>query len=335
MSLLALLCASAAAAPYGEVVALWQPDEEGRWARVERADEAWMERGDEIVSLEVGATPDASDRVVTQRARVQLRSVEHDREITIYEDSAVVLEEWGVLHELGAVLYEVRGAFEVHYYGAEALVEGTRFWVEGDGAGTGMVSVEEGRVRVRNESGAVLLGRRSAMASVAPGEVPAAPEGPAARAARTLHWERWRERRWQPLEVGTLLVTGVGQQTGEEEVGARLGVHGLARLDLPGRWELSYSGGLTNTPTTTQLPSGLGLARSHGLLSVGGRADLLLGWGIDCEAGSAFPVVRGGGSLTGALRVPLGSRTALETHAAAGWVDGPRAELGFGATRQL
>ncbi len=139
----------------GGVLSVQEPDEAGAWAEVEGASEAWVERQGVRALAAVGLELADSDRIITERARVRLRA--GAGEITVYEDTSVVIEEWGLSHELGALFVEVSDIFRVSWGSADAIVEGTAFQVEADGE-TFAVLVSRGHVRVRNELGEVLVG---------------------------------------------------------------------------------------------------------------------------------------------------------------------------------
>jgi len=145
------------AAPHARIDAIWEA--EGRaWVLVGESLQVHVDgsegagRGDD---LELG------DTVVTEGARVRIER-DDGQLYVLGPDSELVLEEDGVLQALGEVLYEVEGFFRVEHEGVEAAVEGTRFAFQIDESGevdVVEVHVRDGRVRVANDAGEVLVRR--------------------------------------------------------------------------------------------------------------------------------------------------------------------------------
>lgn len=196
-----LLVAGPSARADGVVVAVQEADEVGAWTTWQPAPgtttaEAYLLRGDERVPLAVGDTVRDHDLVVTRRGRLRVE-VPDKGTITIYDDTRVELQDFGLTHQLGGLLIEVQDAFRVEYVQVEAVVEGTRFRVEGDATGRGLVRVEEGRVRVSSPEGEVRVSAGE-LARLVPGSAPAKEVADAGRRAPA-------GRRFHPLSIGPQL----------------------------------------------------------------------------------------------------------------------------------
>ena len=154
MSALLPAAVHAQAAPYGQVIQPHEMDDAGEWSPVSQATEAWVERSGQRSQPNLGFALMSTDRIITEQARLEI-SRDDGEVITIYEDTTVVLEEWGITHELGAMFVEVSDYFKISWGSSEAVVEGTAFKVESGGESFAVL-VEEGAVRVRNPTGEVL-----------------------------------------------------------------------------------------------------------------------------------------------------------------------------------
>jgi len=159
----------AQAVPYGQVIQPYEMDEAGAWTPVTQATEAWVERAGQRGQPKQGFALTSTDRIITEQARLEI-SRDDGEVITIYEDTTVVLEEWGITHELGAMFVEVSDYFKISWGSSEAVVEGTAFKVESGGESFA-VMVEEGAVRVKNPAGEVLA-TAGKVAEVLPGVPP-------------------------------------------------------------------------------------------------------------------------------------------------------------------
>ncbi len=329
MWLVAPFVVSAAAfAADARVVGIWEPDAVGNWNPADMTGEAWVIRPDgSRAFLNNGTLVPRSDRVVTQEARVALQLSDNDT-ITIYPGSSVVQEEWGVLQELGAVLYEVEGAFRVRYARTEAVVEGTRFLVRGAGAEPEAVVVYRGRVRVRNPQGEVVV-TAGQMASLTPGLGPALAVSPVAPLLPGAPTPK-PERGLTPWVVGIGVGGGLGFQ------GAETGWRGQIRTDIlmkraiVGRLRAVGSVGWVNSEESSQFPINLGVEAAFGAFSVGGSGALLVGYGLDCDTGQAYPAIRGGGAAHVGAEVWSGS-VGGQARVLGGWADGPTVNGTLGA----
>ncbi|MCB9779705.1 MAG: FecR domain-containing protein [Alphaproteobacteria bacterium] len=302
----------------GLVLAVQTRDRAGGWrpwdsAQDEALQEAWILQADARAPLAVGTRIALSDVVVTRQARVRMELPDKG-EITIYEDSYVRLEEWGLRHELGGLLVKVQGAFKVQYASTEALVEGTRFRVEAITPEEGMVAVEEGKVRVRNELGEVLLLKGQA-ATFGPSQAPAF-----AKSGRLPV-----PRRWRPASVGLQVGGGLGDHIGLDKGAGEIRADILTRVRL-GNFGLTNTVGVVNSTTTSHFPVTAGGEYWFGPVAVGAQGDLLLGTKELCGTGTTSQLVASGaGHLTGAVRVPLGPALVLDGRVLAGWSTGPQA----------
>lgn len=315
-------------APLAYVVAeILELSSQGEWTPGPGTGEAFQVTPQGDQPLQPGEHLGADARVVTHQARVVLRGHE-DYEITLYEDTDLVLAEYGAWQRFGAVLYEVHGEFKVRYARFEALVEGTRFLVEGDALGHGSVAVSRGRVRVRSLQGEVRV-RRGQMATLSAGLPP-------------------ERRRWRPRtspDRGALARAATAARP-RVVLGAELrGRYGLgdqpaadgsgelrarAALRLPGPLSAVSTVGVNTSGDQGYFPASLGVQAQLGPVSVGGSGQLSMGLKQDCAAGTISPTIKGGGSLDLGVYLPLGERLELDGQLSGGWLYGPEVKLGIG-----
>lgn len=299
----------------------------GDWVAVPGSSEALLVTPEGDTPLELGQALGSTARIITHQARVELSDAAGEV-LTLHEETDLVLQDYGAWQRFGAVLYDVRREFEVRYARNEALVEGTRFLVEGDTEGHGSVAVSRGRVRVRSLQGEVLV-RRGHLAQLDPGEPP-------------------ERRRWRPpgrpglggaggdlaKAAGSRIALGAAA-TGRYGIGDHTAAGGsgelraTAALRLP---VLSVVGslGLNTAGDQGHFPLSVGVERRIGPLSVGGSGQLSVGLKASCDAGTLVPVVSGGGSVDLGLHVPVGSHLELGALISGGWLYGPEIKAGVG-----
>ncbi len=313
-----------------EIEALWAPDWAGAWAPVKTTGEAWVERGGETLPVAVGMTLAPDDRLVTQQARVRLR-LDEDHVATAYEGSAMVLREWTYVdQQLGRLVYEVRDLFRVQYARTEVLVEGTTFAVDGSADGSGQVAVLEGRVRVRNDDGEVVLDRGDVAVLSAAG-------APVAMAAARSVLKTWRERpdgSYTPLEIGLRAGLGYGDSLAVQSPGVQLRTELYGRFELRGPLSLAGSIGLLNSTTTSRFPISLGPELALGPVALRASATAVTGACVACSDGDVEPMVRPGGLGAVAFRPQVG-RWRPELQLSMGWAWGPFVDATVGVARRL
>lgn len=298
----------------------------GDWSAVQTTGEAFLVGPQGDVPLSTGQQLGSAARVVTQQARVELDGSGGEH-LTLYQGSDITLEDYGLWERFGAVLCDVHHSFEVHYARFEALVEGTRFLVEGDETGHGSVAVSRGRVRVRSLQGEVLV-RRGHLAKLEPGMPP--------------DRRRWRPPGQPHLGLGSDLAEAAGKRV---VVGAALsGRYGLGDRTASGpSGELRATGalrlpvftvvgslGLNTAGSQGHFPLSVGVEKRFGPLSVGGSGQLSAGLSQDCDTGAIIPRISGGGSLDLGLHLPVGQHLELGGLLSGGWLYGPELKLGVG-----
>jgi hypothetical protein len=315
--LLAILASSRAwAGPYAVVDALWTPDAAGRWHPVRETGEV-VRIGDRQEPLAVGDALAQGDRVVVAEARARLRLAGGEA-IVLDAGADVVLEERGVLQQLGDALYHVRDAFRVRYGYVEAAVDGTRFAVlTPEPAADPVVAVVDGRVTVSGGGEPVPLRGRGATA------------GPGPRA-----WsdsERARVRELLRLQGPPRLAIGAFAGFGA----AGDGFAGQLRLD--GRLRVGRSVGLVGSAAVVgtgdrfHLAPALGAEQWIGPGALGVAALLRVGPASEA-CGPARIRILPGAALTGRWRVPLGGPWGWDVGLEAGWAGGPYGDLGTGVS---
>mgnify|MGYP000374136554 FL=1 len=301
----------------GVVLAVQEADDVGAWSTWQPAagtttGEAFVVRGDDRVPLSVGDTIRDDDLLVTRRGRVRI-AVEGKGEITVYDGTVVLLRDYGLEHVLGGVLIEVQDAFRVEYARSEAVVEGTRFRVEGNAAGVGVVVVEEGRVRVRSgaEAVAVNAGEQAAVDGVsAPqhGDAPWALLPPSAR-------------RSFPVSVGPQVGLGRAHHLGLDAATSEWRTDVLVRWRLPGAFSVSATGGLAANTQTAHVPVSAGVEWWTGPVGLGVAMEGLLGVAEPSPTDTALAVGAAGYGTVN-LSVPVHRRFTVDGRALVGWSTG-------------
>lgn len=272
-------------------------------------------RGTERVPLAVGDAVYNTDLIVTRRGRVRV-TVEGKGEITVYDDTRVALEDYGLRHELGGLLIEVQDAFRVQYAQTTASVEGTRFRVEGAESGAGVVIVEEGLVRVTSPDGEVLVAAGE-QAAIQPGQA-LVKEGANARGRAP------QQRRYYPFSIGPQLGGGLNNHIGLAGGTGAIRADVLGRLRLPGPFAVSMTGGLVNSTTTSHFPVTTSFEFWLGPVGFGAAGDLMLGVKESCDPPSRTLVVSGAGHVTANVSIPVRPRWLFDARLMAGWSAGPQ-----------
>lgn len=300
---------------------------QGEWTSGPGTGEAFRVTAEGDQPLTLGEHLGADARIVTHQARVVLHGPD-DYELTLYEDTDLVLAEYGAWQRFGAVLYEVHGAFTVRYARFEALVEGTQFLVEGDELGHGSVAVSRGRVRVRSLQGEVRL-RRGQLATLEPGMPP----------ERRAWSPRTAPGRGQLADVPSAarptLMLGADLR-GRYGFGDQVAGDGSGELrlrtvvGLPGPFDVVGTVGLNTAVDQGYFPASLGVQSRIGPVSVGGSGQLSVGLVQDCVADTITPTIHGGGTLDLGVYLPLGERLELNGQLSGGWLYGPEVKLGVG-----
>jgi len=305
----------------GVVVALQQADDFGAWTTWQpkpgfATGEAFVVRGEQRVALAVGDTIRDDDLLVTRRGRVRIE-VEGKGEITVYDGTVVLLRDYGVEHVLGGLLIEVQDAFRVEYAQTEAVVEGTRFRVEGDARGRGAVVVEEGRVRVRSRGGEVAV-EAGQLASVEADLAPVREDAPWALLPPD-------ERRFFPVTVGPQVGLVRAQHIGLTEPTSEWRTDLLVRWRLPGSFAVAATTGLAANAFTAHVPVTASVEWWTGPLGLGVAMEGLFGVAEDSPEETSLAVA-GAGWGTVNLSVPVHRRLNLDARMLAGLSTG--AQLG-------
>jgi hypothetical protein len=268
---LLLWVSTALAGPWAEIDAVWE-DQEGRWRGVAASDQGRVNdtpglvRGQELVE---------QDRVETSGARVRIR-FDSGEQIVVEPQGRLVLEDRGVLQELGEALYDVRGVFQVRCQGVEAAVEGTRFTVALLEDGTVEVTVLEGVVKVTDVDGQVRVVRGEMARGLPDGQAPTATSsGGAAAGAKALS----RQLSLPRLSGGVV----VGGAFAAQSLQLQTRLTGRARL-TPGLW-LSTDLGIETFDARFHLPLSAGLETQLGPVALGLQSHNLLGQEV-CPDGS-------------------------------------------------
>lgn len=316
-----LAAAGGGAQADGTVVAIQQATERGGWSTWQAkagttSGEAFVVRGDTRVPLAVGDTVRDDDLVVTRRGRVRIE-VPDKGEITVYDATVVSLQDYGLRHVLGGVLIEVQDAFRVEYAQTRASVEGTQFRVEGDARGDGYVAVVEGKVRVANEAGDVLV----EAGKVALVGATAAPDARTATRAQLSP----RDRRSHPVSVGPRVGLGRAHHLGLEEATAETRTDVFVRWHLPGPFSVSAASGFAVNPETAHVPVMVGVEAWTGPLGFGLAMERLIGYGATDSTDSLELTGAGAGYGTVNLSVPLAPRVSFESQALLGYSTGVQA----------
>ncbi len=317
------LPAARAEAPFAVVDAIEVREGASRWRRARRTSRAWWQLPEgEPVPLQQGGAIPRGAWVVTEGARVAIRLSEGGR-LTVEPDSLVQLDQPGVFQELGRILYEVRRSFAVETDTVEAVVEGTRFYVQ---AGpTQAVAVLRGRVRVRAGSNEVVLGRGQVVRLEEGGLGPPRRLGGEDRRAML----RAGRSLWVPsLELGVSAggrVDGAGAiPLATVDARLRLGTHLLLAANLG-------AGGVAGT---LHLPLNVGLEGALGPIRAGvGPATAIEATEGPC-ASRVLLHIGVQGTLSASLPAGLaGLRLHPTLHLL--WLDGPSADLALGVSWAL
>ena len=316
----------AEAATWGEVDAIWAPDATGTWQRTDRSGGALLieEGSDEVLS--VGLMLEEGARIRTTQARVRIR-LKRRGQVVIRPESDVVLEDGGVLQDVGEVFYSVEGAFRVQYRGIEAAVEGTQFTVgPGDDLEKVEVAVGEGRVRVASagQSSVVSGGQMVVFSAAAP------PPIAQAMAPRSLQAFR-SGRKHLGLPTASVAVLGTGRIDGSDwTLGRGLRVQGRIRL-APGM-RLVVETGLAGDADRFHLQESLGVETAVGPVGISVHGDLDIGEAVDCEGNTQPVSVRVGASSVLRFRVPLPHAWGLESQLRLRYEGAIVGELGLGVS---
>ncbi len=308
---LLLLTESAQAAPYARIDAIWE--EQGKaWVLVATSTEVHIDdsegasRGDEV---------DIGDTFTTGSARARIERSDGQL-MVVAPQSELVLEEEGVLQSLGEVLYEVEGFFRVEHEGVEAAVEGTRFAfdVEDD---TVHVTVRDGRVRVANEAGEVLVRRGQAAEVIGD----AAPELVEPWSGADLEL-----RLGPPRQSLGLMFTGA-YAADSPQLGAKM----VARQRLMSTVSLTIDLGIQGDGGRFHFPISAGFETTAGPFAVGLQSVNLLGQEL-CPDGTTETKLHPGGAVH--VRYPrrLVGPLVLELQVRAGYSRDPFADIGLGVS---
>ncbi len=306
----------ASAEPFATVSDLTEPTPRGH-RPVSATGEAVVIREGVEVPLAVGMELLQGDTVRTTTARVTIALSAKER-LVVEEGSELVLEERGVLQQLGDVYYRVRGAFSTTYATVEATVEGTEYLVSGGDAVT--VGVRRGVVRVASGGESVAV-KKNQIVTVAPGETPPQPaKWPAAQKAGQLGFT-W-PRLSPPVTIGARVGAGLGRQG----VG---GVEGFARLSLPAGWRVVLDAGAEGiVGPGVAIPLGAGVGHGFGPLTLAAQlTPTLVLWDDGCARGGDLEL---GGAGSAALSLPLAFGLRFEAELEGGWSGGLVADAAIG-----
>ncbi len=313
------------AAAFATVERIWVPESPRPSDAVRQTGEATRVRGEDVVPLSVGLDLEVGDELRSTGAQVRVRYLDGGQ-FTLQPDSAVVLEERGILQRLGEVLYQVEGVFRVQYGAVEAAVEGTRFLVSGGQDGQVLVAVEQGKVLVR-AAGEEVLVRGGQVVTVPSGAGPDPVRAQTAGQADVLFHlaSSLGEPRWTlGVVVGGTQVADAFNNTTQAFLRARV---------APG-WRLTASVGLSTTGERFHLPASLGLERRFGPTGLGVEGLAYFGRRTDCLGQVTLPLLPGVAAV-GRLRLPMTDRLALETRVRAGWAGAPTFDITMGASLGL
>ena len=321
------LLQGAEAATWGEVDAIWAPDASGTWRRVQQSGGALLLEGEDESVLAVGQELEEGVRIRTTQARVRIRRSSQGQ-VVVRPESDVLLEDGGVLQDIGEVFYSVEGAFRVKYRGVEAAVEGTQFVVgPGSEDGAVQVSVGEGRVRVASAGESQLVHGGRGL-EVHPSKTPGAAVALSSSALRGLR----AGRKQLGLPSASLAVLGTGRLAAsgfEFQRGLRLQV----RLRLAPGLRLVAETGVSGDASRFHLEESLGVESAVGPLGFGVHGDVDIGESVDCE-GNVIPVgVRVGASSTFRYRMSLPHAWGLEGQLRFRYDGAISGELGLGVSR--
>ena len=307
---LLLLTEPAFAAPHARIDAIWE--EQGKaWVLVGSSTEVHVEgsegarRGDD---LELG------ESLTTGAARVRIAQGDGQL-LVVGPESELVLEEEGALQLLGDVLYEVEGFFRVEHEGVEAAVEGTRFGFEVEGEVV-EVHVQDGKVRVANDAGEVLV-RRGQTAEVIGDNAPELVE----KVSGTVDF-----RLGPPRQSVGLMFSGAYAAEAPQ-----LGAKVVARQRLSGAVALTLALGIEGSGGRYHFPISGGFETTTGPVAVGLQSVNLLGQEV-CPDGTVETKLHPGGAVH--VRYPrrLVGPLMVELQVRAGYSRDPFADLGVGVS---
>jgi len=339
LSLLSL-ATPALCAPIAQVETIEERNAAGAWRKQHGPTTgAWVRHPDgQEEFLYPGMPLDAEDRIISEEARVRLQLLDDGlslwEQITIYEESDLVLKDWGVLQDLGLIIYQVRGEFTTQYGTVKGAVGGTRYVVS--------TSAEEATLSVT---------RHTVTLHQAPPDAPPGPPAPGDQALLSLH--RGESASWSsgtlPVRttsgppvlpgrpprasrsIGLLAGGGYSWRTGDRPDSPQVAWSVIGRRSIGSSVDLVATAGLTNTTLHSRFPLTVGAEYAAGPLTVGADGRLLLGYTEDCDSGEAALAARGGGSLSAGLRHPIG-RLTVEGRLTAGWAVGPFVNAALGSS---
>jgi hypothetical protein len=287
------MLATALAAPWAEIDAVWEDGREVRLSEAVTVDGEPARLGMDLNEGDVVVVgPEAQLRIVYERGD----------QVVLYSDTEVTLGENTLLQELGTVFLDLEGAFKVLYGEVEAAVEGTRYEVAGDGATT-TVRVSEGAVRVTagGESVVVLAGEMTVVDGT-----PATPTETA---------------RWTPDGLGPPR-TQVGVMGGGAWIlgapHAELRAYGRRRI-TPG-WQAALSIGIESSGGRFHMPLAVGIERRFWRTAVGVEGMFFLGPETDCTG--TRTVIKPGGAAVGRVVIARPGPFEFAIAGRAGYLDG-------------
>jgi hypothetical protein len=235
------------------------------------------------------------DVISTGESRVTIRLYQSDSwgrgQLVFFEDTTVTLADYGLLQELGSVMYKGHGSFSVHGMLFNAGTEGTTFALLLQPDGVGLVQVMEGSMRITRGTEELRV-RKGEQAWIRPGQ-PLLIEELASRRQRG-KGARPRKRR-----LGVELGAGLGGDGGRLQAtvipAARFYLPGPLAVDLRAalQEELGQGGALDPEPS---LSPGLLLDFGPLFLGLSGQAELIKASVPDCDTllhGPAELKVRG------------------------------------------
>lgn len=308
---LLLLTTTGQAAPHARIDAIWE--QQGKaWVLVGESTEVHLDgsegaaRGDDI---EQGTV------LTTGGARVRVEEADGDL-VVVAPMSELSFDEAGVIQALGEALYEVEGTFRVRHEGVEAAVEGTRFVMDIDDDTT-HVTVKDGKVRVANDAGEVLV-RRGQAAEVIGDAAPELVE-PWSGAELEL-------RLGPPRQSLGVMVTGA-YAADAPQLGAKM----VARQRLMSSVALTLDVGIESTGDRFHFPIAGGFETTAGPVALGLQSVNLLGQEL-CPDGTVETRLHPGGAVHVRYPFRLTGPLLLEVQVRAGYSRDPFADVGLGVS---
>lgn len=331
MLLLLSLAGPALSAPIAQVETIEERSDRGAWRKQHGpTTDAWVRHPDgQEEFLYPGMPIEPDDRIISEQARVRLLLTDGGlslwQHIILYEESDVVLQDWGVVQDIGQVIYQVRGEFTTQYGTVKGAVGGTRYHL--------LASEEEATLAVTRHHVSLysappdappgppgeadqelLVLRRGEAASWSDGALPtrtaaagAALPGRPPRASRS---------------IGLLVGGGYSWRSGDRPDLPQAAWSLVGRRGIGSSVNLVATVGQTSTSLHSQFPVSLGAEYTAGPLAFGADGRLLLGYTEDCDDGSVALAARGSAAISAGVRRPVG-RLTLEVRADAGWALGP------------